>query len=124
MLGAARTDAHAAAAAPYRAAGIPVPFAVSDAIDRQFTAQIGPPPLSALIDHLDHIAQVAGIDHVGLGSDFDGIPQLPAGMHSAADLPLVTEALQLRGYADQDLHKLLGQNLLRVMRAIQSTGTQ
>ena len=119
----ARTAAHDAAAAPYRAAGIPVPFSVSDAIDRQFTAQIGPPPFSALIDHLDHIAQVAGIDHVGLGSDFDGIPQLPAGMHSAADLPLVTEALQVRGYSDDDLHKLLGQNLLRVMREIQSQAT-
>ncbi len=116
----ARTDAHAAAAAPYRTAGIPVPFAVSDAVDRQFTAEIGPPPLSALIDHLDHIAQVAGIDHVGLGSDFDGIPQLPAGMHSAADLPLITAALQERGYKDADLYKLLGQNLLRVMRAVQS----
>ena len=115
-----RTAAHDSAAAPYRAAGVPVPFAVSDAIDRQFTARIGPPPFSALIDHLDHIAQVAGIDHVGLGSDFDGIPQLPAGMSSAADLPLITEALQARGYADADLHKLLGHNLLRVMREIQS----
>ncbi len=115
-----RTAAHAAAAAPYRSAGIPVPFSISDSIDRQFTARIGPPPLSALIDHLDHVAQIAGIDHVGLGSDFDGIPQLPAGMHSAADLPLITEALQARGYCDADLLKLLGQNLLRVMREVQS----
>jgi membrane dipeptidase len=115
-----RNAAQAEAAAPYRAAGVAVPFAVSDAIDRRFTALIGPPPLRSLIDHIEHVAQVAGIDHVGLGSDFDGIPQLPAGMASAADLPLITEALQARGFPDDALHKLLGQNLLRVMREIQA----
>ncbi len=114
-----RQSAQAVAAAPYRTAGIPVPFSISDKIDREFTALIGPPPLASLIDHIDHVAQVAGIDHVGLGSDFDGIPQLPSGMHSAADLPLITQALQQRGYKDEDLHKLLGQNLLRVLRKIQ-----
>ena len=115
-----RAAAQEVAAAPYRLAGIPVPFSISDKIDREFTALIGPPPLNSLIDHIDHVAQVAGIDHVGLGSDFDGIPQLPAGMHSAADLPLITAALQQRGYTDEHLHKLLGQNLLRVMREIQT----
>ena len=115
-----RQARHDALAAPYRTAGTPVPFALANAIDREFAERIGAPPLSALIDHFDHIIQVAGIDHVGLGSDFDGIPQLPATLNSAADLPLITAALHQRGYNEQDLHKLLGQNLLRVFGEIQS----
>jgi membrane dipeptidase len=115
-----RRDLHEQAAAPFRAAGEPVPFPISDAIDRTFTQRIGPPPFDSLIDHFDHIIRVAGIDHVGLGSDFDGIPQLPATLHSAADLPRITEALHQRGYSKDDLHKLLGGNLLRVFREIQT----
>jgi membrane dipeptidase len=75
------------------------------------------PPLSRLIDHIDHIARVAGVDHVGLGSDFDGIfGQLPQGIDSPADLPKITAALLDRGYSDEDCRKILGGNLLRVMR--------
>ena len=117
-----RVALHSQAAASYLAKGEPVPFHISDAIDKLFTTRIGPPPFSALIDHIDHIVHIAGIDHVGLGSDFDGIPQLPATLSSAADLPLITKALHQRGYTEQDLHKLLGQNLLRVFEAIQSHG--
>ena len=119
-----RAALHAHAAAPYLATGGPVPFHISDAVDKHFTTRIGPPPLSALIDHIDHIVRIAGIDHVGLGSDFDGIPQLPANLTSAADLPLITEALHQRGYTGQDLHKLLGHNLLRVFAQIQSQADQ
>lgn len=115
-----REQLQAEAAAPYRAQGKPVPYAVSTAIDHQFTNRIPRPPLATLIDHLHHIIQVAGIDHVGLGSDFDGIPDTPAGIDSAADLPRITEALYERGCTAEQLHKLLGGNLLRVFEQIQT----
>jgi membrane dipeptidase len=108
------------AAAPYRAAGQPVPFAISNRIDRAFAERIGRPPLASLIAHFDHMIQVAGIDHVGIGSDFDGIPSLPEGIDSAADLPRITEALAAKGYTAEDLHKVLGGNLMRVFAEIQS----
>ena len=63
------------------------------------------PPLSDLIDHIDHMVKVAGVDHVGLGSDFDGIDCSPEGIDSAADLPKITEALYHRGYKAADLRK-------------------
>ena len=72
-------------------------------------------PLSILIDHLDHIAKVAGVDHVGLGSDFDGVPTLPNGMKDIAQLPNITYELLQRGYSEKDVKKILGENLLRVM---------
>jgi membrane dipeptidase len=88
---------------------------------RGFLDAIPRPPLSALIDHIDHIAKVAGVDHVGLGSDFDGVfGQLPEGMDSPADLPKITAALLERGYPAEDCRKILGGNLLRVMRAVEA----
>ena len=65
------------------------------------------PPLSDLIDHIDHMVKVAGVDHVGLGSDFDGIDCSPQGLDSAADLPKITEALYQRGYKAEDLIRFL-----------------
>ena len=79
------------------------------------------PPLSTLIRHIDHIAKVAGIDHVGLGSDFDGIyGQLPEGINSPADLSKITAALLERGYSSDDCRKILGGNFLRVMREVEA----
>ena len=79
------------------------------------------PPLSALVDQIDHIARVAGVDHVGLGSDFDGVHgQLPDGIDSAADLPKITEALMERAYSADDCRKILGGNLLRVFREVET----
>jgi membrane dipeptidase len=77
----------------------------------------GKTPLSVLIDHIEHIAKIAGIDHVGLGSDFDGVPfnGLPAGMEDISKLPNITYELMKRGYSDRDIKKILGENLLRVM---------
>ena len=103
-----------------RANPFPMPFQPPST--HQFTSRIPRPPLATLIDHLHHITQVAGIDHVGLGSDFDGIPDTPAGIDSAADLPRITEALYERGYTAEQLHKLLGGNLLRVFEQIQTLG--
>jgi membrane dipeptidase len=68
-----------------------------------------------IVDHIDHIKQIAGIDHVGIGSDFDGVPFLPAGMHGAEDLALVTYEMLRRGYTETDIRKVLGENLLRAM---------
>jgi membrane dipeptidase len=80
------------------------------------------PPLKALIDHIDHVAKVAGIDHVGLGSDFDGENFFPQGIDSAADLPKITRALLDRGYSPADIHKILGGNMLRVFREVEKVG--
>jgi len=78
-------------------------------------------PLSVLIDHIDHIAKVAGVDHVGLGSDFDGVGgQLPEGLRSPAELPRITGALLDRGYSATDCHKILGGNLMRVFREVEA----
>jgi membrane dipeptidase len=74
-------------------------------------------PLSVLIDHIDHIAKVAGVDHVGLGSDFDGVTALPTGMEDVTMLPRLAQALLDRGYAEADIKKILGGNMLRVLEA-------
>ncbi len=63
-----------------------------------------------LIDHIDHIAKVAGVDHVGLGSDFDGVHSLPEGIDSAADLPKITQALMGSRYSAADCDKILAGN--------------
>ena len=103
-----------------KAQGKPVNFLEVDRMEREWMAKIPRPPLSALIDHIDHIAKVAGIDHVGLGSDFDGVSgATPAGIDSAADLPKITQALLDRGYSANDIHKVLGGNLLRVFRDVE-----
>ena len=72
-----------------------------------------PTPLSVLIDHIDHVAKVAGVDYVGLGSDFDGVPSLPEGMEDITQLPVITYELLRRGYSERDVRKVLGENLLR-----------
>jgi membrane dipeptidase len=91
-----------------------------DKITRSYMDRIPRPPLSMLIDHIDHIAKIAGVDHVGLGSDFDGISgQLPEGLDSPADLPKITAALMARGYSAEDCRKILGGNLLRVFREVE-----
>jgi membrane dipeptidase len=89
-------------------------------VERAEGARYPRPPFAKLIDHIDHIAKVAGVDHVGLGSDFDGVPSLPQGIDSAADLPKITAALLARGYGEADVEKILGGNLLRVMRAVET----
>jgi membrane dipeptidase len=74
-------------------------------------------PIDRLIDHIDHAVKVAGVDHVGLGSDFDGCSITPVGLDDVSDLPLITEKLLERGYSEKDLEKILGGNLLRVFAA-------
>ena len=115
-----RKKAQQAMEADYKSKGLPVPFNASDKIDREFAAKIGRAPFNSLIDHFDHVIKIAGIDHVGIGTDFDGIPVPPDGIDSAADLPKVTAALMARGYTAEDMHKLLGGNLLRVFSEVQA----
>lgn len=115
-----RKQAQDALEAQYKVKGSHVPYTASDKIDREFAARIGRAPFDSLIDHFDHVIKIAGIDHVGIGTDFDGIPVPPAGIDSAADLPKITAALMARGYTADDLHKLLGGNLLRVFREVQA----
>ena len=74
-------------------------------------------PLSVLIDHIDHIAKVAGVDHVGIGSDFDGVTALPLGMEDVTRLPRIAQALLDRGYRDADVKKIIGGNMLRVLES-------
>ncbi len=100
-----------------KSAGQTVTYLDADRIEREWAAKIPRPPLKSLIDHFDHIAKVAGVDHVGLGSDFDGVSgATPQGIDSAADLPKITQALLDRGYSADDIRKILGGNLLRVFR--------
>ena len=80
-------------------------------------------PLSTLVDHLEHVARVAGIDHVCLGSDFDGAPMMPVGLEDVSRLPNLTAMLKARGWTDDNVRKVLGENVLRVLRVNESEGT-
>jgi membrane dipeptidase len=73
-----------------------------------------PVPLARLLDQIEHVARVAGIDHVGLGSDFDGTLFMPEGARDVAGFPSITAGLLERGYSEDDVRKVLGENLLRV----------
>ncbi len=75
------------------------------------------PPLSMLIDHIDYIVRLVGIDYVGLGSDFDGVNLLPQQLDDVTAYPFITKALVERGYSKKDIRKILGGNFLRVLKA-------
>lgn len=101
--------------------GSPVTYNEYAGVEKKWASQFPRPALKSLIDHIDHVAKVAGIDHVGLGSDFDGVTSLPEGIDSAADLPKITQALVERGYSREDILKILGGNFLRAMRDVEQT---
>jgi membrane dipeptidase len=114
-----------AAMAKKKAEGQTVTYLDMDRIDREWTAKLPRPPFKVLIDHIDHIAKVAGVDHVGLGSDFDGVSgATPRGMDSAADLPKITQGLLDRGYSAEDIKKILGGNILRVFRQVEAVSRE
>ena len=75
-------------------------------------------------DHIDHIRKVAGIDHIGLGGDFDGITSVPEGLEDVSKYPTLTAELLRRGYKDDDIKKILGLNILRVMRAAEKVARE
>lgn len=83
-----------------------------------------PGTVGTIADHIDHVVAVAGIDHVGLGSDFDGIDEEPLGMEDVSMLPNLTAELVRRGYADDEILKVLGGNLLRAMRQAEAVSAE
>jgi membrane dipeptidase len=98
-------------------------YEVDEFISKKYSveAEALRPPLSLLIDHIDYIVKMAGINHVGLGSDFDGIESAPKELNGVEDFPKITEALLQRGYSKKDIRKILGGNFLRVFRANSTT---
>jgi membrane dipeptidase len=94
-------------------------------IDEKHYAGLPFPSYTRIADHIDHAVQVAGVDHVGLGSDFDGISGLaPRGMEDCSKLPDLVRELARRGYSEDDLVKILGGNVLRVMRQVEAVSRQ
>jgi membrane dipeptidase len=81
----------------------------------EYLKRLPPVYVSRIVDHIDHIVKLVGIDHVGIGSDFDGVQAVPADMQSVADLPNLSKELVKRGYSEADVAKILGGNMLRVM---------
>ncbi len=75
------------------------------------------PTLDQLVEHITYVVALVGVDYVGLGSDFDGIPLAPIGLDDVTSYPLITEALVVKGYSAEEIHKILGGNLLRVLKA-------
>ena len=122
--GAAWDEEHKAESAALREehAGDPVGLARAQ-FARQIrkVEEVGRPPLSVLLDHFAHVVKVGGVEHVGLGSDFDGVSEeLPAGAEDASMTMNLVEGLRGRGLADADISKILGENSLRVMRDVES----
>ena len=88
--------------------------------------QFGPAPKASwerIIDHIDHAVKLVGVDHVGLGSDFDG-GSMPAGMEDCTQLPKITEALMRKGYSASDMRKILGENTLRLLADVERVSKQ
>jgi membrane dipeptidase len=77
-----------------------------------------------VVDHIDHIVQVAGVDHVGLGSDYDGITKVPVQLVDVSCYPYITQELLNRGYSEEDIDKILGRNLLRAMRQVEQVAAK
>jgi membrane dipeptidase len=86
---------------------------------REYARRLPPVTVARLVDHIDHIVQLVGIDHVGIGSDFDGIQATPTDLNSVADLPNLTAELLRRGYSEEDVDKILGGNILRAMEEVE-----
>ncbi|MBS0207163.1 MAG: dipeptidase [Planctomycetes bacterium] len=81
---------------------------------------IQPGSIFDVCDHIDHVRKIAGIDHIGLGSDFDGIPIVPRQLEDVSTYPVITQELLNRGYSATDIHKIMSGNILRVMRAAEA----
>jgi membrane dipeptidase len=92
--------------------------AARERISKEFRARMPKVTWEKILDHIEHAVKVAGVDHVGLGSDFDGAT-MPDGLEDCSKLPRITEGLLRRGYAEKDVEKILGGNLLRVMEQVE-----
>jgi membrane dipeptidase len=101
------------------------PDAVRAAVEEMEKTQPTPPSsISDVADHIGHIRDLAGIDHIGVGSDFDGLDGMPDGLEDVSTYPALFTELADRGYADDDLTKIAGRNVLRVMRAAERVATE
>jgi membrane dipeptidase len=101
------------------------PDAVRTAVEEMEETQPTPPSsVSDVADHVDHIRRVAGIDHIGIGSDFDGLMGMPDGLEDVSTYPALFAELSDRGYTDEDLMRIAGRNVLRVMREAERVATQ
>jgi len=85
----------------------------------EYLKRLPPVTVARIVDHIDHIVKLVGIDHVGIGSDFDGVQAVPVDLKSVADLPNLTKELLRRGYSESDIDKILGGNMLRVMEEVE-----
>lgn len=85
----------------------------------QYAKRLPPVTVSRLVDHIDHVVKLVGIDHVGIGSDFDGVQSTLKDLRDVAELPNLTRELLKRGYSESDIDKILGGNMLRVMEAVE-----
>ena len=106
-----------------------LPEATEDAVAEGIAAwnEANPTPpatLAQVADHIDHIRDVAGIDHIGIGGDYDGISSLPVGLEDVSTYPMLTAELVRRGYSDEDIMKILGRNVLRVMREAEAVAVR
>jgi membrane dipeptidase len=100
------------------------PDAVKAGIDAWTVANPSPKAtLDDVVAHIQHVRDVAGIDHVGLGGDFDGVDSLPEGVESVEAYPRILAELMRRGWTEADIRKISGENLLRTMRAVERAAT-
>ncbi len=110
--------AHAKELDSLKKAGIQQEYALSMLTDKYAVeTEAIRPALSSLLAHLDYIVSLAGVDHVGIGSDFDGITSSPQSLNDVTSYPLITKALLEKGYSKKDITKILGGNVLRVLKA-------
>lgn len=114
-------DAYAARSSAWNRANPDTGAGDGDARTRAKLAAIGRPPLDTLLDHFDHAIQIAGIESVGLGSDFDGVDgELPEGMEDISQVPNIADGLAKRNYSQDEIDKVLGLNSLRILREVES----
>jgi membrane dipeptidase len=99
-------------------------YAEETAIQQRLEKDIPKPDIKVIADHIDHAVKIAGVDHVGLGSDFDGVDAIPRGMEDVSKLPDLVRELAQRGYSESDLEKILGGNVLQLMRRVEEAARQ
>lgn len=116
---------HDAEEARLKALNLGVPSAVEDGLKSWEQAHPAPQAtLAQLVDHIDHIRKLAGIDHVGIGSDLDGIPSTPVGLEDVSKYPMLIAELLRRGYTDEEAGKVAGANVLRVLRRAEQVAAE
>lgn len=96
----------------------PEPYFANEFLHRKYSDEVQQmrPKLSAIVDHLDYIVKLIGIDHVGFGSDFDGINSTPQELDDITGFPLITKELMARGYSKKDIAKVMGGNFIRLFK--------